>query len=183
MSLKRSKEKLGKGSKAPNFELRGVDGKSHGPEDFKEYEYLLIVFTCNHCPYAQSKMDVLNELAEEEDLCVVGINPNSPSREEDSYENMKKWVEEGRIDYDFYLEDESQEVAESYGAVCTPDPYLFRRKGEDFHLVYHGRIDDAMNPDDKPTENYIRKALKALREGEDPGLEFMPSQGCSIKWV
>ena len=183
MSLKKSKEKLGKGAKAPDFELKGVDGNSHGLEDFKDHRYLLLVFTCNHCPYAQSKMDVLNELAKEEDLCLVGINPNSPSRDEDSYENMKNWVEEGRIDYDYYLEDESQEVAESYGAVCTPDPYLFKKKGEDFFLVYHGRIDDAMNPEDIPTENYIRKALKALREGEEPGLEFMPSQGCSIKWV
>lgn len=181
MSLKKSKQKLVKGDAIPDFKLRGTDGDKHDPQEFKE-DYLLIVFTCNHCPYAQSKIGVLNELAEEEDLLVVGINPNSPSREEDSFQKMKEWVKDGRISYDLYLDDKEQQVAKKFGAVCTPDPFLFKKEDGEYKLVYHGRLDDALNPEEEPSKSYIRKALRSMRKGQDVDLEFMPSQGCSIKW-
>ncbi len=105
---------------------------------------LLIVFTCNHCPYAQAKLDELNRLATEYDeLAVVGINPNDAEEyPDDSFDRMQELVERGEIQYDAYLFDESQNVAAAYGARCT-DPFLFRNDNEAFKLANHGRVETA----------------------------------------
>ena len=77
MVMKESEEKIERGEPVPNFELRGTDGETHTLADFADYEAVLLVFTCNHCPYAQAKFDLLNELAAAyDDAAVVGINPN-----------------------------------------------------------------------------------------------------------
>ncbi|RKD97157.1 thioredoxin family protein [Halopiger aswanensis] len=199
MVLQESDTELEAGDAAPDFELPGVDGETYTLESFADSEALLLVFTCNHCPYAQAKFDLLNELAEEyDDVSVVGINPNDAEEyPEDSLEKMQEFVDEGRIRYDAYLRDESQDVAAEYGAVCTPDPFLFERaapraaenraaeprdEDDEFRLVYQGRLDDALNPDDQPTRFHIREAIDAVLAGEDVDLEWQPSQGCSIKW-
>jgi peroxiredoxin len=184
MVAKESEQKLERNEPVPNFELPGTDGETHTLADFADYEAVLLVFTCNHCPYAQAKFDLLNSIAEEyDDAAVVGINPNDAEEyPEDDFETMVEWIKEGRIRYDAYLRDESQEVAEAYGATCTPDPFLLRNGGDTFTLAYHGRLDDALNPDDEPTEIYVRDAIDAVLAGEDVNLDFMPSRGCSIKW-
>ncbi len=188
MVLTESESELQEGDAAPAFELPGTDGETYTLESFADGEALLVVFTCNHCPYAQAKFDLLNDLAGEyDDVSVVGINPNDADEyPEDSFEKMKAYVDDGRIDYDAYLRDESQEVAAEYGAVCTPDPFLFANADEsgdgDFRLVYHGRLDDALNPEDEPTRFHIREAIDAVLAGDDVDLEWKPSQGCSIKW-
>ncbi|WP_135829192.1 thioredoxin family protein [Halorussus halobius] len=184
MVAKESEEKLARDEPVPDFELPGADGETHSLADFADYEAVLVVFTCNHCPYAQAKFDLLNRVAEEyDDAAVVGINPNDAAEyPDDDFETMVEWVEDGTVGYDAYLRDESQEVAEAYGAVCTPDPFLLRNEGEEFTLAYHGRLDDALNPDDEPTERYVEDAIDAVLAGEDVALEFMPSRGCSIKW-
>ncbi|WP_247728318.1 thioredoxin family protein [Halovivax limisalsi] len=172
------------GDAAPDFELRGADGETHTLESFDDARALLIVFTCNHCPYAEAKFDVLNELAAEyDDAAVVGINPNDAEQyPEDSLDRMVELVEDGTIDWDAYLRDESQAVADAYGAVCTPDPYLFECDGGEWHLAYQGRLDDALNPDDEPTRYHIREAIDAVLAGESVDLDWQPSRGCSIKW-
>ncbi|WP_202935163.1 thioredoxin family protein [Halorussus amylolyticus] len=184
MVMKESEAELERGDPVPNFELRGTDGETHTLADFADYDALLLVFTCNHCPYAQAKFDLLNDIAAEyDDASVVGINPNDAEEyPDDSFEKMVEYVEDGTIRYDAYLRDETQEAAEAYGAVCTPDPFLLRNEGDTFTLAYHGRLDDAMNPDDEATEFYIREAIDSVLAGEDVDLEFMPSRGCSIKW-
>ncbi|MFD1564863.1 thioredoxin family protein [Haloarchaeobius amylolyticus] len=184
MVLTESEPELEAGDAAPDFELEGVDSETYTLESFADNEALLVVFTCNHCPYAQAKFDLLNELAAEyDDVAVVGINPNDAEEyPEDSFEVMRKRVEEGTIQYDAYLRDESQDVARAYGAVCTPDPFLFTNTDSGFELVYHGRLDDALNPDDEPTRFHIREAIDAVLAGEAVDLEWQPSQGCSIKW-
>ena len=184
MVMKESEEKLERGDPVPNFELPGTDGETHTLADFADYEALLLVFTCNHCPYAQAKFDLLNRIAEEyDDAAVVGINSNDAAEyPDDSFEAMVERVEDGTIRYDAYLRDETQEVADAYGAACTPDPFLLRNGGDTFTLAYHGRLDDALNPDDDPSEIYIDDAIDAVLAGEDVDLEFMPSRGCSIKW-
>jgi len=80
---------------------------------------------------------------------------------------MRERVADGTIAYDAYLRDETGEAADAYGAVCTPDPFLFGRDGDAFRLQYHGRLDDALNPDDEPTEFYIRDAVDAVLAGEE----------------
>ncbi|MDY6768758.1 MAG: thioredoxin family protein [Candidatus Nanohaloarchaea archaeon] len=179
--------RLERGDRAPDFSLPGVDGETHSLSDFADYDALLVVFTCNHCPYAQAKIPVMNRLAQEYDaVAVVGINPNDTAdHEEDSFEHMQELVEQGEIRYDAYLRDEDQSVATAYGAVCTPDPFLFANEGGAFVLAYHGRFDDALNPDSDPSGDpgfEMREAIEAVIDGEPVELDDNPSQGCSIKW-
>jgi peroxiredoxin len=183
--MKESEQELERGDPVPNFELPGTDGETHTLADFADYEALLLVFTCNHCPYAQAKFDLLNRLAEEyDDAAVVGVNPNDAEEyPDDSFERMVELVEDGTVRYDAYLRDETQAAAEAYDATCTPDPFLLRNGGDTFTLAYHGRLDDALNPDDEPSEVYIDDAIDAVLAGEDVNLDFMPSRGCSIKWT
>lgn len=179
-----SDSELERGDVAPDFELPGTDGESYTLDSFADNDALLLVFTCNHCPYAQAKFDLLNDVADEyDDAAVVGINPNdAEAYPEDDFDTMQEWVAEGRIEYDAYLRDESQQVSREYGAVCTPDPFLFRRDGDSWRLAYHGRLDDAMNPDETPSEFYVRDAIDAILAGDEVPFEDMPSRGCSIKW-
>jgi peroxiredoxin len=184
VALDSEEDALERGDAAPDFELRGTDGETHTLDTFADNEALLLVFTCNHCPYAKAKFDELNALAEEyDDVAVVGVNPNDAEEyPDDSLETMVEYVEEGKVGYDAYLRDESQEVAAAYGATCTPDPYLFERADGEFRLVYHGRLDDALNPDDEPTDREMKGHIDALLSGETVDAEFEPSRGCSIKW-
>ena len=175
---------LQRGDAAPDFELTGTDGEIYSPADFADSEALLVVFTCNHCPYAQAKFDELNALADEYDeVAVVGINPNdADAYPEDSFEKMKAYVRDGEVQYDAYLRDENQEVAAAYGAVCTPDPFLFERADGEFRLVYHGRLDDAPNPEDEASEREMKHVIDAVLAGEKAPHEERPSRGCSVKW-
>jgi peroxiredoxin len=187
MVVAESIDELEHGEVAPDFELPGADGRTHTLEDFADHEALLVVFTCNHCPYAQAKFDVLNDLAAEyDDVAVVGINPNDAAEyPDDSFERMQELVEDGTIAYDAYLRDESQAVAEAYGAACTPDPFLFERSDDAFRLAYHGRLDDAQSPDDEPSGEpgfEVRAAIESVLAGEPVAVEEVPSRGCSIKW-
>jgi peroxiredoxin len=177
-------EVLERGDAAPDFELRGTDGDTYSLEEFADQEALLVVFTCNHCPYAKAKIPLLNDLAATyREVAVVGVNPNDEEAyPDDSFEKMQEYVESGEVQYDAYLRDDTQEVAKAYGAVCTPDPYLFENDDGTFRLAYHGRLDDALNPDDEPTRYDIREAIDAVLTGESVADEFKPSRGCTIKW-
>ena len=183
MVLKESDSELDRGDAAPDFELPGTDGEVYGLDSFAE-SALLVVFTCNHCPYAKAKFDLLNDLAADyDDLAVVGINPNDAEEDpEDSFEAMRERVADGAIAYDAYLRDETGEVAAAYGAVCTPDPFLFGREDGEWRLRYHGRLDDAMSPDEEASEWYVREAVDSVLAGEDVDVPDRPSRGCSIKW-
>ncbi len=183
MVLKESDSELDRGDRAPAFDLPGVDGETHSPDDF-DADALLVVFTCNHCPYAQAKIPVLNDLAADyDDLAVVGINPNDAEEyPKDSVERMTELVADGTVAYDAYLRDADQSVAAAYGAVCTPAPFLFGREDGEWVLRYHGRLDDAPNPDDEPSEIYAREAVEPVLAGESVDLPDRPSRGCSIKW-
>ncbi len=151
MVLLESQIKLKTGDQAPDFDLMGIDDKKHTLNDYKDYDGLLVVFICNHCPYVKAKVEALKEIYEKFNgrIPLVGINSNdSTNYPDDSFENMKKIAGEKGIKFD-YLVDDSQEIAKKYGATCTPDPFLFDK---DRKLVFHGRIDNAMNPDDSATE-------------------------------
>ncbi len=182
-----SEDTLEQGDVAPAFELQGTDGATYTLDSFADNDALLVVFTCNHCPYAVAKFDALNAIAADyDDVAVVGINPNDAEQyPEDDYETMVEYVEDGRVAYDAYLRDESQEIAAAYGATCTPDPFLFARHDGEWHLKYHGRLDDALNPDDEPSGEpgfEMRAIIDDVLAGETIDAEFKPSRGCSIKW-
>jgi peroxiredoxin len=189
-----STDVLKRGDRAPSFALPGTDGKTHRLETFDGYEALLLVFTCNHCPYAKAKFEEMNRLtAEYDEVGVVGINPNDETEyPEDDLETMVERVEDGLIQWDAYLRDGSQEVATAYGAMCTPDPFLFEHTGrenavldtddERFRLVYHGRLDDASDPNTEPETREMKTHIDTLLSGGRVPKEFRPSRGCSIKW-
>jgi len=184
VALESEDDVLARGDEAPPFELPGADGETHTLSDFADREAALVVFTCNHCPYAQAKFDELNLLAEEyDDLAVVGVNANDEEEyPDDSLDRMAELVEDGTIRYDAYLRDESQKVAASYGARCTPDPFLLDNQGGTFRVAYHGRLDDALNPDDEPSEREMKAHVETLLAGDEVTAEEKPSRGCSIKW-
>lgn len=174
-----SSQTLQVGQKAPDFTLKGIDGKTYSLKDF-DSKALLVVFMCNHCPYVQARLDDLIVLQEKfkGDLQVVGINSNDPNYEGEGFDNMVRFAKERRINF-AYLFDETQEVAKAYGAACTPDPFLFDSERK---LVFHGRINDAMEPEQKPTTPVMELNVKKLLNGEKIEKAFDPSIGCSIKW-
>ena len=181
MVLLESQVKLKTGSIAPNFELLGIDDKKHALEDYNNYKGILVIFMCNHCPYVKAKMDALNELYEKfgNKIAIIGINSNdSKDYPEDSFEAMKETAKEKGFKFN-YLIDETQEVAKKYGAMCTPDPFLFNSQKK---LVFHGRIDNAMKPDDTATEKTMINNIQKLLSDEKIENDFEPSIGCSIKW-
>jgi len=177
------------GSKAPEFSLPGVDGKTYSLESFRSNRALLVVFMCNHCPYVIAVQERLNRLAQEfapQGLAVVGINSNDPAyRIEDSFENMKKTAKEWGLVFP-YVFDESQTVARAYDAVCTPDPYLYENVNGDFRLRYRGRIDDSWKDPAQVKEESLKRAIEAVLSSQGLTAELLgeavPSMGCSIKW-
>lgn len=174
-------KKVKKGQKAPDFSLFGIDGKKYLLKDYKGEKAVLIVFMCNHCPYVKHKISVITGLNREfrDNIQIIGINSNDPTDyPEDSFEGMKRFAAERGISFP-YLVDESQEIARSYGASCTPDPFLL---DGNLNLVYHGRFDDALEPGTIPTTSEMKQAIQQLIEGKKVTIKEMPSIGCSIKW-
>ena len=178
MVLLKSITKLNKGESAPDFSLENIDDTVTNLSDFKG-KAVVIIFMCNHCPYDKPKLQEIADIDNDyEDVVVIGINSNDPTNyEEDNFENMK--IIAKQFGYKHYLVDETQEVAKSYGATCTPDPFIFDK---DHKLVFHGRINDSMEPTDPITEKTMRNVLDKLLAGEEITEWFLPSLGCSIKW-
>ncbi|MFH1133742.1 MAG: thioredoxin family protein [Nanoarchaeota archaeon] len=172
-------DKLKRGDTAPDFSLPGADGKGYSLRQFKGIP-VLVVFMCNHCPYVKPKVAELNRIAKDfkGKLAVVGINANeSDNYPEDSFQSMAALVKAGQIMFP-YLHDETQQVAKSYGAVCTPDPFLFDRM---HRLVFHSRIDDSHG--DKPaTKHELHDAIAEFLKTGKISMKEQPSMGCSIKW-
>ncbi len=170
------------GTPAPPFSLPNIDGTTHSLDSFSDAELLVVVFTCNHCPYAIASEDRLIELQNDygpRGVQFVAINPNDAKNyPADSFEQMK--VRAAQKGFNFpYLRDESQEVARAYDAACTPDIFVFDRDRE---LLYNGRIDDNWQQPDQVTRKDLRAVLDAALEGRTVDFEHVPSMGCSIKW-
>ena len=168
------------GDKAPEFNLKGIDEKMHSLNDYSK-KGLLIIFMCNHCPFVKAKIDAIKELYDRfnDDIAIVGINSNDSIKyPDDDFESMKSVAKEKGLEID-YLVDETQEIAKKYGAVCTPDPFLFDSEKK---LIFHGRIDDAMNPEAEVSEKVMINNIEKLLNGLEIEKDFDPSIGCSIKW-
>ncbi len=180
MVLLESEVSLKTGDKAPDFSLKGTDDKMHSLTDYNQ-KGLLVIFMCNHCPYVKAKIEAIKEIHDKfkDQISLVGINSNDSEKyPDDSFESMKTIADEKGMAFD-YLVDETQETAKKYGAVCTPDPFLF---DSDRKLVFHGRIDDAMNPDAVANEKVMINNIEKFLNGEKIEKDFDPSIGCSIKW-
>ena len=177
-----SSNTLKTGQPAPQFSLRGIDGNTYSLENFSESKTLVVVFMCNHCPYVKARINDLVQLQSKftmDELTIVGINSNDPNYENEGFDNMIKFGREYKLNFP-YLIDGSQTVAKSYGAVCTPDPFLFDDKRR---LVYHGRINDAVDPQMSPKIPILEDNVRRVISGEVIERDFFPSIGCSIKWI
>jgi peroxiredoxin len=168
-------------TKAPSFELPGVDGKTHSLEEYDDAPLLALVQSCNHCPYVQAWEGRMIELQREygpRGLRLVAISSNDVEHyPEDSFEEMEKRARVEGFNFD-YLFDETQEIARTLGSERTPEVFLF---DADRELVYHGAIDD--NRDERAvTQHYVRDAIEALLAGNEPAVRETPPVGCTVKW-
>ncbi|MGK7388937.1 MAG: thioredoxin family protein [Candidatus Cyclobacteriaceae bacterium M2_1C_046] len=172
------------GTLAPDFTLKDtITEQDYSFNDIKGDKATVVMFICNHCPYVKHVQPELVRLAkdyQDKGIGFVAINSNDVERyPEDSPELMK--AEARKWGYPFpYLFDETQTVAHTYDAACTPDFYIF---GSDKQLVYRGQLDDSRPGNEKPlTGKDIRAALDDLLNGNPVTERQIPSQGCNIKW-
>ena len=167
---------------AHDFELPGVDGKTYTLSSFANQKILVLIFMCNHCPYVKAVLQRLIDLQNAfsgRGVQFIGVNSNDAIRyPDDSFDNMKAVAQEREISFP-YLFDETQETAKVYGAVCTPDLYVY---GEERKLLYRGRIDDNWEHPELVTRQDLKSALEDILAGRPVPNEQIPSMGCSIKW-
>ena len=153
----------------PDFKLPATDGKTYSPSSFKDAKILVIVFSCNHCPYVVGSEDRMiafyNDYAKK-DVAMIAINSNETvGHPTDSFEHMKTHVVEKKIPW-VYVRDDSQDVARAYGALRTPHYYVFDRRIA--RLRYTGRMDDNPRTPGKETTHELRDAVDALLAGKKP---------------
>lgn len=176
-----SAQVLKTGQRSPYFELKGVDSKMYSLDDSTSSKSLLIVFICNHCPYVKARIiDLINlqSTFRPPELKVIGINSNDPNYQDEGFDNMIKFAREYKLNFP-YLIDDSQEIAKAFGAVCTPDPFLFDME---HRLVFHGKINDALEPEMAPKVPIMENNIRKILNGQKLEKDFDPSIGCSIKW-
>lgn len=170
------------GSIAPDFSLKATDGKIYKLDDFKDSEYLVVFFTCNHCPYVIGSDEITKQVAlkfKDKGVRFVAINSNSPNTyPEDDFDHMVKRMKQ----YDFpwvYLYDETQEIAAKYGALRTPHFYVFDSVRS---LVYTGRGVDSPKDSSRVTVNDLDRTLTELTDGKSISITKTNPVGCNIKW-
>ncbi len=170
------------GSKAIDFTLPATDGKNYSLKDFSDVDYLVVFFTCNHCPYVLGSDHITSETARkfrDKGVRFVGINSNSKNTyAEDSFENMVQRMKEHNFPW-VYLHDESQEVAMAYGALRTPHFYVFDKERK---LVYTGRGVDSPRDDSRITVNDLDRTLSELTAGHKVSIPVTNPIGCNVKW-
>ena len=171
------------GWKAPDFSLKGTDGKTYGLADVRGENGTLVMFICNHCPYVKAVLDRMVRDARElqaKGIGVIAINANDPEDyPEDSFDGMIKVAAANGFSFPYVI-DETQDVARAYGAVCTPDFFGF---DADLGLQYRGRL-DASKKEAAPadTRRDLFEAMTQVAEGHQGPQAQIPSIGCSIKW-
>ncbi len=172
------------GTPAPEFRLPDVvAGRTISLQTFAAKKALLVMFICRHCPYVQHVQDELARLGRDyaaRDLGIVAISANdAKSYPEDAPALLKAMAAELKLAFP-YCYDESQAIAKAYGAVCTPDFFLFDQARR---LVYRGQLDDSRPGNGKPvTGRDLRSALDAVLAGRPVDPAQRPSVGCNIKW-
>lgn len=174
------------GDVARSFELKNIDGKMWSPGDMPDAKGFIIVFTCNHCPFAkkyEDKLVKIDKTYRPKGYPIVAINPNDPDKyEADSYENMIVRAREKGFTFP-YLVDQTQEIAMAYGAKKTPHVYVVEREGDKLVVRYVGGIDDNANNPARSKKQYLTDAVDALLAGNEVDPSTTKAIGCSIKWA
>ena len=180
------------GAVAPDFNLRGVDGKKYSLKTFRKADLLVVVFTCNHCPTAQYYEDRLKQIVNEyggKGVALVAINPNDPKSVRldelgytdlgDSFAEMKIRAKHKKFNFPYLYDGDNEAVSRAYGPAATPHAFLFDRERR---LRYVGRVDDSERPELVKSRD-LRNAIDALLAGHDVPVNQTKSFGCSIKWA
>ncbi len=169
------------GSKLPDFNLMATDGKYYSQKFFDDKELLMVIFSCNHCPYVQAYENRIIQIQAdyEKHLGIMAISSNDAIKyPEDSFEEMKKRAVQKNFNFP-YLYDESQEIAKKFGASHTPEIFLFDKNRE---LAFHGKIDDYWQDETNVKTKYLRNALDEILSGKKISVPETFTIGCTIKW-
>lgn len=173
---------LSPGQKAKDFKLPSTDGKEYSLTDFNNYKYLVIFFTCNHCPYVIGSDEITRATAikyQNKGVGFAGINSNSENTyPEDSFANMVDRMKKHLFPW-VYLHDKTQDVARSYGALRTPHFFVF---DDERKLVYTGRGVDNPRDTSKMTINNLDIVLNELTNGKPISVQMTNPIGCNVKW-
>ena len=173
------------GDKAVDFSLKNVDGKMVSLKDYRDAKGYIIVFTCNHCPFAKLYEDRIIDLHKKyasKGLPVIAINPNDPVKQpEDSFENMAKRAKEKGYGFP-YVFDETQAIAKAYGAERTPHVFVLRKEGSEYIVEFIGAIDDNAQDASGAKEKFVEKAADEILAGKQVTTKSAKAIGCTIKW-
>lgn len=181
------------GSKAPDFKLPGVDGKTYSLASFSKAKILVVIFTCNHCPTAQAYEDRVIQLAKDyssKGVSLVAISPNDPDAVRldelgftdlgDTFEEMKIRSKQKKYNFPYLYDGKTQVTSKAYGAIATPHAFVFDKERK---LRFQGRIDDVEKPTKTPNNLDTRNAIEALLADKPVPVETTKVFGCSVKWA
>ncbi len=173
------------GDKAMDFKLKNVDDKMVSMADYPNAKGVIVVFTCNHCPFAKAYEDriiALDNKYRPMNYPVIAINPNDPDAvAEDNYATMQERAKAKNYPFP-YLVDATQEIAKTYGATRTPHVFVLQKSGNDYIVKYIGAIDDNSDDPKAVKEKYVEEAVDALLAGKPVTTDNTKAIGCGIKW-
>ena len=172
------------GDRATDFKLKNVDGKYVSLSDYPSAKGFIVIFTCNHCPYAVAYEDRINNLNKKYESLgypVIAVNPNNPEiQKEDSYELMKVRAKQKKFTFP-YLFDEGQKIYPQYGATKTPHVYVLQKTEKGNYVRYIGAIDDNHEDEAAVTVRYVEEAVNALLDNREITTTQTKAIGCTIK--
>ena len=177
--------KIPVGTVAPDFQLKNIDNTTVSLANYSKEKGVVLVFTCNTCPYSiqyEERIIELHKTLAPKGFPVVAIQPNNPQKKPgDSFENMQKRAKEKGYPFS-YLKDKDQKTADSYGAKKTPHVYVLKKQEDNsFTVEYVGAIDDNYNAPKKVKQKYVEDVVASLLKGEKPKQTNTKAIGCSIK--
>jgi peroxiredoxin len=170
---------------ASDFSLKNIDGKFVSMSDYNNAKGIVLIFTCNHCPFSvayEDRIIALHKSFASKGFPVVAVNSNDAvAYPADSYEEMIVRAKEKKMPF-AYLHDETQKYAKLYGAIKTPHVFILKKVKGQFVVAYIGAIDDNSNEPELVKHTYVENALNALLKGEEVKPSFTKAVGCGIKW-
>ncbi|MES2617222.1 MAG: thioredoxin family protein [Bacteroidota bacterium] len=173
------------GSEAADFKLKNTDGKMVAMADYKDAKGFIVIFTCNHCPYAmkyETRINALDSMYKAKGYPVIAINPNDTiNYPDDSYSEMVKRAKDKHFTYP-YLIDVTQQTAKAYGAIKTPHAYILQKEKGKLIVKYIGAIDDNYDDASKVTQKYVESAMSEILSNKEISVKTTKAIGCGIKW-
>jgi peroxiredoxin len=172
------------GDQVDNFTLKNIDGKMVSLSDYETEKGVILIFTCNTCPYAiayEDRIIALHDKYAKKGYPVLAINPNDPEAQPgDSFDEMKIRAKEKGFTFP-YLLDEGQKVYPKFGASRTPHVFLLKNRNTNFTLEYIGAIDDNYKDAKQVKIRFLENAIQALNEGKEVNPKITKAIGCTIK--